>query len=367
MTFVAVCVLLVVAALPGGERERGLQLYREGRFAEAAAAFRAAIAQDGDSPELQWNLALASWRANELAAAETAVEKYAAATKHARVDLHAGLLGAIRHGEADALVAQADAAAAPPPAASPQPGAAPPGTEGADPLPLLEQALTKATQARDHFVRGAATAPTPELTRNVERALRTIEQLQARIDELKQQREQQQQDPGDDKDQKQQPDDKSDEKQPQPDQQQKEKQKGEQPDEQHGEQQQPKPDEKPGEQHPDEKPSDPKQQQGEGNEPPEPKQAPEPKPQPKQGEGDRKQGAPDGSDTSKPEPDSQPQPDATEPGKPRDDAPGERAEGRLLSPEQTQRLLEQLQQLDDKQKALRARLKSGRKRVERDW
>ncbi len=56
------CLLALWALMPGGERERGLQLYRDGRFAEAAAAFRAAIEQDGDSAELQWNLALASWR-----------------------------------------------------------------------------------------------------------------------------------------------------------------------------------------------------------------------------------------------------------------------------------------------------------------
>ena len=47
MKTLLLCTLLLVS--PGGDREKGLQLYREGRFAEAAAAFRAAIAHDGDS------------------------------------------------------------------------------------------------------------------------------------------------------------------------------------------------------------------------------------------------------------------------------------------------------------------------------
>ena len=53
--------------------------------------------------------------------------------------------------------------------------------------------------------------------------------------------------------------------------------------------------------------------------------------------------------------------------KPRKDAPGEQQEARELSPEQTQRLLERLQGLDGKQKAIRARAKSSRRPVERDW
>ncbi|MGB3965750.1 MAG: tetratricopeptide repeat protein, partial [Planctomycetota bacterium] len=87
--------LSLLALGPGGERERGLQLYREGRFAEAAAAFQKALDEDGDSAELQWNLALAAWRAGDLTTAETAAEKYAALDRNARVDLHAGLLGAV--------------------------------------------------------------------------------------------------------------------------------------------------------------------------------------------------------------------------------------------------------------------------------
>ncbi|MFN9947425.1 MAG: hypothetical protein ACK56S_11300 [Planctomycetota bacterium] len=177
----------LLALLPGGERERGLQLYRDGRFAEAAAAFRAAVAEDGDSAELQWNLALASWRAGDLAAAETAAEKYAALAKDAQPALHAGLLGAVRHGEAQALSAQADAAEAAAGAGQPPAG----GAAATVPLPLLQQAQAKAVAARDHFARGAAAAPSPELQRNFERSLRTIAALERRIEELQKQREQQ--------------------------------------------------------------------------------------------------------------------------------------------------------------------------------
>jgi tetratricopeptide (TPR) repeat protein len=353
MPMKSIVLATLLALVPGGERERGLQLYREGRFVEAAAAFRAAIAADGDSAELQWNLALASWRAGELAAAETAAEKYMALDRAARPGLHAGLLGAVRHDEAKALQAQADAAAGQPPAA----GGEPP----ADPLPLLEQAKQKAEAARDHFVRGAQAEPLPELQRNLERSLRTIADLERRIEELKKQREQQpkpdEQKPGDQEKPKDEPksDDKQDDKQ--------DGKQGEQP---------PKPDEqKPGEQKPDEqKPGEqpPQQQPGEGEEKPQPQQGdgkepPEPKPQ--QGESKPQDGK-QGEAQPEPKPGEQPPPEP-KPGTPRQDAPGEAAEGRELTPEQAQRLLEQLRDLDDKQRAIRARSKSGRRPVERDW
>ncbi|MFN7671202.1 MAG: hypothetical protein ACK5S5_12205 [Planctomycetota bacterium] len=353
----------LLALLPGGERERGLQLYRDGRFAEAAAAFRAAVAEDGDSAELQWNLALASWRAGDLAAAETAAEKYAALAKDAQPALHAGLLGVVRHGEAEALSAQADAAEAAEAAGAGQPPAG--GAAPTDPLPLLQQAKAKAEAARDHFARGAAAAPSPELQRNFERSLRTIAALERRIEELQKQREQQpksdDQKPGDQpKDDKQdeKKDDKQDGSKPDDKRQQDQKQ---QPDQQQDGKQgepQPKADEpKPGEQKPGEQPPPP--QQGDGKEPPEPQaQQGEQKPQ------DGKQGEP------QPEPkpgEQQPPPSEPKPATPRQDAPGEAADGRELTPEQAQRLLEQLRDLDDKLRASRARSKSGRRPVERDW
>lgn len=339
----------LLALLSGGERERGLQLYRDGRFAEAAAAFRAAIAEDGDSAELQWNLALACWRAGDLAAAETAAEKYAALDRDARVDLHAGLLGAVRHDEARALQAQADADAGQPPAA---------GAPPSDPLPLLEAAKKKAEVARDHFVRGAAAHATPELRRNLERSLRTIAELERRIDELKKQREQQKSDQPQDGDDKKPKDD------PKPDEPKDEPKQGEQqgtkkPEPKPGEQQ-PDQQQQPGEPKPGEGEGKPEPQAGEGKEPPEPKQPQgEPKPQ------DGKEGK-DGEAKPEPQP-GQEQPPEPKPSNPRQDAPGEAAEGRELTPEQAQRLLEQLRDLDDKQRAIRARAKSGRRPVERDW
>jgi hypothetical protein len=340
----------LLALLPGGERERGLQLYREGRFAEAAAAFRAAVAEDGDSAELQWNLALASWRAGDLAAAETAAEKYAALDRGARVDLHAGLLGAVRHDEAMALQAQADAAGGQPPADGAQP---------ADPLPLLEAAKKKAETARDHFVRGAGASASPELRRNLERSLRTIAELERRIEELKKQRESQKSDKPQDGDDKKPQDDKSD-KQDKQDGQQKpdDKPQGEpQQEPKPGEQKPDDPQQQPGEPKPGEGEGKPEPQAGDGKEPPEPKaQAGEQKPQ------DGKQG----EAKPEPQPGQEPPPEPKQQ-TPRQDAPGEAAEGRELTPEQAQRLLEQLRDLDDKQRAIRARSKSGRRPVERDW
>jgi len=342
----AVCLF----AAGGGEREQGLQLYAEGKFAAAAAAFRAAIEHDGDAADLQWNLALASWRAGDLAAAETAAEKYAALDRHARTDLHRGMLGAVRHGEAQALEAEADAlsqGAGAPPAMTGEPDAAPP-----DPLPLLEQALAKARQAKDHFVAAAAAKATPELLRNTERTLRYIDELQKKIDELKQQREPQ-------KDDDKQQDDKQDE-------QDEKDEKGEK-----GE----KGDKKDDKSDPQQDPQDPKDQQDQGDDPGEPEpgdgqEPPEPQPD---GEPSPKDGEPEPKAPEDPQDKDEPQPGAPEPPSepkqepPRSDAPGEAVEGKELTPEQAQRLLEQLKQLDGKLQQLRQGSKTGRRPVGRDW
>jgi tetratricopeptide (TPR) repeat protein len=333
----AVCLF----AAGGGDREQGLQLYAEGKFAEAAAAFRAAIEHDGDAADLQWNLALASWRAGDLAAAETAAEKYAALAKHARTDLHRGMLGAVRHGEAQALEAEADAllqGAGGPPATAGEPEAAPP-----DPLPLLEQALAKARQAKDHFVAAAAAKATPELLRNTERTLRYVDELQKKVDELKQQREQK----DDDKQQDEQ--DKKDEKQDEKDE---NNEKGEKKDDPSDPQQDPQDKQDQGD------PGEP--EPGDGQEPP------EPQPQPKDGEPEPK--APeDPQDKDEPQPGAPEPPSEAKPEPPRHDAPGEAVEGKELTPEQAQRLLEQLKQLDGKLQQLRQGSKTGRRPVGRDW
>lgn len=368
--------------LPGGEFERGLQLYRDGHYREAAAVFAELIQRGEDTPELHYNLALARWRAGDLSGAEESVERYAARAGKPRPELHAGLLGALRHDEARLLehAAHQAAAAAAGPAmavpAPPQPGAAP--EPPPDPLPLLEQALGKALLARDHCIRAAVAAPAnQEVQRNAERVLKYIDELQRRIDAEKKKREQQQGDPSQDGDQKkddqQQQGDKeqqkSDDKQDQQKQDQKqqgEEQKGQEQkgDEQKGDQ--PKPDEQKGP--PDDKqpPKDPQ-----GHERPEPKpdeqksndpaaQPPTELPEPKPGEGE-----------AKPEP--EPKPGDAEPPKtpaaepPRGDAPGEQVGARELTPEQAARIAEQLQQLDEKLKQIRARARTNRPGVERDW
>lgn len=339
---------------PGGDRERGLQLYRDGHYADAAAAFRDAIASEGDSAELQYNLALALWRAGMLPDAETAVEKYAAMAGAPRIDLHRGVLGALRFDEAKALQQRGEGLLGASQTLQPRPNAGAPDEPPAeDPLAVFEQALGKAVQSKEHFVRAAAAAPSPELLRNTERALRLVDELQKKVDELKAQREQQK------KDQEQKDSEQKDDKESKDD---KEKQKEKQ--EQKGD---PEQDPKPGEGKPDDPP--PEGQPGEGAPEPKPEQAPEPKP----GEGEPTQ-AP--QPPTKPEPgepgeqkspEAPPAPEQPEP-QPRTDAPGELPKGKELSPEQTQRLLEQARELDQKLRQIRARAsKSARRGVERDW
>lgn len=328
--------LAVLLGMQGGEPGDGMQLYRDGKFAEAAAAFRAAIDR-GDSAELQWNLALASWRAGDLVAAETAAEKYAALSKNARTDLHAGLLGAVRHAEAMALELQADQATQTPPSAAAAPG----GEQPADALPMLEQALQKATQAKDWFVRGASAKATPELLRNMERSLRTIDELQKKVDELKKQREQQQKD--DEKDpekkdpEKKDPEKKDDEKKD---------------DKKDG-----------GEQKPEEKQEQKSDDKGEPK--PDGQQQGDDKPEPKPGQQDEqsKDGAKQDGASGEAPPQGEPK---GEPGA-RHDAPGEAREGKELTPEQQQRLLEELGKADAKVKEIRLRGRTARRLVERDW
>lgn len=340
------CGVLVLAPQGGGEREQGLQAYRQGNFAEAVRCFQSAAAAAGGSAELQWNLALAAYGAGDLATAETAAEKYAALAKDAREDLHAGMLGAVRHAEAKALEAEADAMAAGA-AAPPAAGAGP-----ADPLPVYEQALAKARQASEYFEKGVQAAATPELLRNAERALRTIEAIEQKIEQQKQQREPSKDDKPEAK-----KDPDQDDKKPQP---------------------------KPEDEKPEEKPADEKQHDSKSGEskpgddkqgaeqPPEPKPADEPKPepseQPPQGEGDPQPpqpGAESPQEAGKPE--DKPSPGKPAAGEPRQDAPGEGLDDLELTPEEAHRLLEKLKQMDQQLKAVRMRARAGRRPVERDW
>ena len=350
-------------AAPNGDREEGLRLYREGRYAAAQAAFLRALEATPDAPELQWNLALAAWRAGDLVTAETAAEKYAAAAASAAEDRHRGMLGAIRYAEAEALeqqAAAAAAAAAAPPSATAGPDDEPP----ADPMPLLEQAVQKAFQAKNHFVRAVRAKPTPELVRNTERAVRKLDELKKQLEDLMQQQQQGQDgepkdgEPGEGDPQ----DSDAQEGQEQGEPEQGDPQQG---DPQRGDPQQSEP------QQGDPQAGDP--QQGDPSQPP--PEAPEPQPeQPSQEPGSEPQAPAERADASDPEPgerDAVPEPRAEAPepddGKARGDAPGEGAVGRELTPEQAKRLLDRLKEMEKQMKAARARARGGRKPVRRDW
>lgn len=379
------CSLAFVLA-GSGDREDGLEHYRAGRYTEAVAAFQRAIAADEESAELHFNLALAAWRAGDLATAEVAVEKYAALFGNPRASLHAGLLGAVRFEQGKRLDAQADAALQ----AMQQP--VDNERQPEDPLQLLGQALVKAQQAKGHFVRGATEERSPECVRNLERTLRFIQELEDKIEQLKQQ----QQDSGEDGEPQEKQDDESEKQDEQGDEQKEKQEQGEKGEQEQGE---PKPDEseqQAGEQS-EEQPSEesqqnqkqqgetPPEQEGEAEQPPEPQRAEpqEGEPQEGQPEGQNPQQpdpreTPEGSPSGEPEESKEPEqaepqpspaePDGSEqPAEGRSDAPGEGVAGRALTPEQTQRLRDKLQQLEQQLQQLRQRSRSRRGRVERDW
>lgn len=223
---------LVALGPAGGEDERGAALFEQGQYAEAAAAFRAAIAADGPSAERAYNLALSLWKAGDLDAAETAAEEAATLSDGALNPLRDGLLGNLRYAAAEAAQEQD-----------------------------LQAALALAKQARAHFLRGAlAPGARPELGRNLERALQLIDALQKKIEEQeKQEQENKDQKPDEQK----QDDQKKDE---------------EKPDEQKPDEQK-KAEPKPDEQKPEPKPEGDPAQQPEPQPEPQPE---EPKPDPQQ-------------------------------------------------------------------------------------
>ena len=352
----------LLVALGGGDREEGLAHYRAGRFAAAQAAFARALAAAPGDVDLQWNLALAAWRAGDLATAETAAAKYAAATGDDAEHRHRGLLGAVRYAEAEELERRYDAASAPSSAV------APPGQGGApsvNPVQLLEQAVEKALQAKDHFVSAVRAAPSEQAVRNGERAIRKLNQLKEKLEELEQQGSSEPQKDGQDSE----PGDKGEEQQGEPSQQSGESEPGEQ--EQpagEGEQEQPPPDsESEGERAP---------QPGEGEAPETPEPQPEPQAGEEQGASEPKPGEEQAQDASAPEPEpgqeepaegeamEAPEP---EPVEPRNDAPGEGGDGRELTPEQAKRVMDRLKQLEKQLQQAKVRARAGRKPVERDW
>lgn len=326
--------LSLTASLSADDHARGLQLLAEGKFAEAAAAFRAAAAAEPTDPRVHYNLALALWRAGDAGAAEIAAEQAATLSDGRLVPLRDGILGNLKMGEAQAKLA---------------------GEQ-----PDLQAALGLAKKARDHFLHGAAGAGAPaELTRNLERALQLIAEIEKKVEEQKQQDDQKKDDekkddgkdgdkkPGDDK-----PDDKK------PDDEKKDQDK--KPDDQKG-------DEKKDDQ---QKSDDQKQQGKPEDKPPEPKPEEKPKPEPQQ-EPKSEQGAPDAKPGEDKEEKPEPKPGADEPQPP----PGEQKdaqatpppEQRELSPEETKRLLDVLQHLQAQQVELEKARAAARPKVKKDW
>lgn len=330
--------LLLTASLHADDHARGLKLLAEGKFAEAAAAFRAAAEAEPTDAGVHYNLALALWRAGDAGAAEIAAEQAATLSDGRLVPLRDGILGNLKMGEAQAKLA---------------------GEQ-----PDLQAALGLAQKARDHFLHGAADAGAPaELTRNLERALQLIAEIEKKIEEQEKQddekKDDQKKDDGKDGDKK--PgEDKSDEKKPddQKDDQKKDEEK--KPDDQKG-------DEKKDDQ---QKSDDQKQQGKPEDKPPEPK--PEEKPKPEQQQDQKsEEGAPDAKPGENKEDKPEPKPGADEPQPP----PGEQRdahatpppEQRELSPEETKRLLDVLQRLQAQQVELEKARAAARPKVKKDW
>ncbi len=335
-------VLAVLAPLSGDDHARGLQLLKEGKFAAAAAAFRAAAESDPTDPRVHYNLALALWRAGDAAEAELAAEKAATLSDGRLVPLRDGIFGNLRMSEAQGKLA---------------------GEQ-----PDLQAALGAAQKARDHFLHGAAEPAAPaELTRNLERALQLITEIEKKIEEQKKEEKKDDQN----KDGEQKPDDKDQEKQEKKDDgKQDESKDGKDPksDEQKQDEQKKDDEKKDGKDQPksDEQKEQDQKQQGKPEDKP-----PEPKPdQPKPDEKSEK-GAPEakpGEDKEqKPEPkvgaDEQQQP----PGEGKEAEAAPPPQMRELSPEETKRLLDVLEQLHAQQAELEKARAAARPKVKKDW
>lgn len=355
----------------------GVQKYAAGDFPGAMTVFEEAAKKAPDLAALQYDLAVAAFRAQDLATAEEAIERYAAMPSGGRADLHHGMLGNIRYRQAEARAKAASGSSPAMPLQS-QSGAPSPAAEPTDPVAELEAAVQLAEAARAAFVRAAcAKEAGPEVARNTERAVRLREQLKKQLEEAKKQRDDQQKQDGDQQkddqkqDQKNNDQKKNDEQKSDPSKS-GDEQKPEDPskdDEQSKQEQEPPKD---GASRPEPKPED---QQGKENQ--EGKQEPqpaEPEGQKDKADAPNKDGdaapEPKGDGAPKPEPekpagDEQSQAAASEAA--RNDAPGERPAGTELSPEQQARMMEQLKELDQRLRQIRAAARSGRRPVERDW
>ncbi|MCY2956382.1 MAG: tetratricopeptide repeat protein [Planctomycetota bacterium] len=315
----------------------GAELYQQGKYDEAVKAFRQDTEQHPEAAAAQYNLALSLWRKGELLAAEEAIERYAAMAGGGRGELHHGMLGNLRYEEAKALEAMGDAPPTKPaPPSSPQPGqAAAKPAEQPSPSQIYDQAIDKAKAAKSEFMRAiAASATAAEVARNTQRSLQLIAELTKKRDEAKKREEEQKKE--DDKQDDKKDGDKQDDK----------KDGDKQDDKKDGDKKDDKKDDKQdSDKKDDKKDGDKKDDKQDGEKPGE--ERPEPKPE-------------------EPKPGEQQPPPKPEKAEPRNDAPGEQPHGEL-SQEQKQRILSQLQQLDQQLQKIRMISRPKPKSGERDW
>jgi Ca-activated chloride channel homolog len=166
----AVLLLLTVASVLPAQKDP-MQLYQQGRYAEAVHAFRKALEDDKGDPLLNYNLAVSLWRQGEADEAETAAEKTATLSEGRLDALRDGILGNLRFEAALKKAAEQ--------------------TKGPR-SKILEAAVDLMVQARKHYQRGAVRPGAgPALARNLERAIRKEEELRKQLEEEKKKEEEQ--------------------------------------------------------------------------------------------------------------------------------------------------------------------------------
>jgi hypothetical protein len=166
-----VVLLLGLAVLACGGGGEGFDLYRQGKFEEAHASFRAECEAAGDDagPALFFNRALAALQCGMLSDAEAALEQAADTAD----DELRPRLEFLRGNTAFARCELAERQAA---------------TVEAEPF-AFEIAIRLGEKARDHFIRAAMSrADWPEARRNVERTQLALERLRGQKREAERKR-----------------------------------------------------------------------------------------------------------------------------------------------------------------------------------
>jgi hypothetical protein len=162
----------LLVLLCGGPTAAGIAAWREGRFADAAAAFAAAESEAGDDAPaaLLLNRAYVALKLGRPDEAEAAAERAAARGGPSYYGVRDFVLGSAAYQRATILETRADL-----PNAGPRP---------------FDGAIAFAEAARDAWARAAATrADWPAARRNVERAILKIEALRERRDDAERNRE----------------------------------------------------------------------------------------------------------------------------------------------------------------------------------